>query len=157
MNENYYVQEEDLVKQLQEWKDSAPNIEDRIIPEGLAQNILLIATHLLRHKRFVRYPQQDKDDMRQEAIIKCFKNLKNIDTTKGTAFSYLTRVCWTAYIVYLGNYYKDLNHKKELLVEAIGQIENERGMENVKYLHQLMGQINSTISDFTNKEDCDIE
>lgn len=36
MNENYYVQEEDLVKQLQEWKDSAPNIEDRIIPEGLA-------------------------------------------------------------------------------------------------------------------------
>ena len=35
-NENYYVQEEDLVKQLQVWKDSAPNIEDRIIPEGLA-------------------------------------------------------------------------------------------------------------------------
>ena len=36
MNENYYVQEEDLVRQLQEWKDSAKNIEDRIIPEGLA-------------------------------------------------------------------------------------------------------------------------
>ena len=95
--------------------------------------------------------------MREEAIIKCFKNLKNIDTSKGSVFSYLTRVCWTAYVVYLGNYYKDLNRKKELLVEAIGQIENERGLENVKYLHQLMGQINSTISDFTNKEDCDIE
>lgn len=35
-DKNYYVNESDLVKQLQEWKDSAPNIEDRIIPEGLA-------------------------------------------------------------------------------------------------------------------------
>lgn len=95
--------------------------------------------------------------MRQDAIIKCIKNLKNIDTSKGSIFSYLTRVCWTAYIVYLAKYYKDLNAKKQMLVDAIGNVENERGLENVKYLHQLLGQINNTLSEFSTKEERIIE
>lgn len=59
-----YIEESDLVKQLQAWRDSAKKVEDRTISEDLAKSIMLIATNLLRHKRFVRYSQQDKDDMR---------------------------------------------------------------------------------------------
>ena len=151
-DKNYYVNESDLVNQLQQWKDSAKDIDQRVVPDGLAQNIQLIATHLLRHKKFVRYSQDDKDDMRQDAIIKCIKNLKNIDTSKGSVFSYLTRVCWTAYIVYLAKYYKDLNAKKQMLVDAIVDVENERGLENVKYLHQLIGDISATLGEYENNK-----
>ena len=59
-----YIEESTLVKQLQAWRDSAKKVEDRTISEDLAKSIMLIATNLLRHKRFVRYSQQDKDDMR---------------------------------------------------------------------------------------------
>ncbi len=148
-----YIEESTLVKQLQAWRDSAKKVEDRTISEDLAKSIMLIATNLLRHKRFVRYPQQDKDDMRQNAIVKCFKNLKNIDTKKGTVFSYITRTCWTAYIDYLVRYYKYVNNRRQLVLDTIWKVENEQTFPNIKFLQQLMGQLNSTLSQFVNKED----
>lgn len=144
-DKNYYVKESDLELQLDAWRKSAKNVEDRIVSEQFARNIELIATHLLTHKRFSRYPQQDKDDMKQDAILKCIKNLKNIDTAKGSIFSYLTRVCWTAFIVYLGKYYKNLNERRQLLSDALGTIE---GMENISYIKKLLDSLNETLKPY---------
>jgi len=82
-----------------------------------------IATHLLEHTRFSRYPKQEKDDMRQEGVLKCVKNLKNFNPEKGTIFNYFTRCCWTAYIVHLTEYYKDLNEKRELILAALNNMD----------------------------------
>lgn len=35
-DKNYYVNESDLVNQLQQWKDSAKDIDQRVVPDGLA-------------------------------------------------------------------------------------------------------------------------
>lgn len=50
--------------------------------------------------------------MISDAYVKVVKNLKNIDTSKGTIFNYITRCCWTAFIVYLGKHYKNINKRK---------------------------------------------
>lgn len=79
----------------------------------------LVASHLLEHPRFSRYNPFDKDDMKQEAVLKMTKNLKNFKPEKGKLFSYLTTCCWTAFVIHLANYYKELNKKRELLTQAL--------------------------------------
>lgn len=81
--------------------------------------IYTIADHLLTHKRFMRYPYHEKEEMKQDAVLKCLHNLKNIDTSKGTVFNYFTRTCWTAFITYLAKYYKDMNKKRQMLLAAM--------------------------------------
>lgn len=152
MNKGHFINEQDILEQWGVWKNSAEKLEDRVIPDKLIEQMYVIATHLLEHKRFVRYPYHEKEDMKQEGVLKCMKNLKNYDPTKGKIFSYFTRCCWTAYVVYLAQYYKDLNDKMGLLLEAVQQID-EGGTLNTPYLKKLMGDISSTLSQYKGEGD----
>lgn len=84
-----------------------------------------ISDHLLEHPRFVRYPQHMKDDMRQDAVLKCVRNLKNFNSDKGKLFSYFTTCCWTAFVVYLSKHYKEVNHKRKLVVDALNSLDEK--------------------------------
>lgn len=114
----------------------------------------LVAQHLLEHPRFVRYKQHDKDDMRQEAVVKCMKNLKNFNPDKGKLFSYLTYCCWTAYVVYLAKYYKELNQRRELILDALNNID-EKQLGSINYLKELLGDLQETVEEYKEKEDKD--
>lgn len=57
--------------------------------------------------------------MRQEACLKCIKNLKNLDPTKGDVFAYLTQICWSAYITFLSKYYRRMNREREMMLEGL--------------------------------------
>lgn len=81
----------------------------------LTKQMYVVAEHLLEHPRFVRYNPFDKEDMKQEAVLKMMKNLKNFKPEKGKLFSYLTTCCWTAFVIHLAKYYNELNKKRELL------------------------------------------
>ena len=141
MRKNNFINEKDIIEQWGVWKNSAKNVEDRKVPDKLIEQMYVISSHLLEHQRFVRYPHYEKQDMMQEGVLKCMKNLKNYDPTKGKIFSYFTRCCWTAFIVYLAKYYDDLNEKRELLMEAIDSIDPNSGIQKSAYLQQMVEEI----------------
>ena len=147
MSKSNFVDEKELIEQWQIWKNSATKLEDRKVPDRLIELMYTVAQHLLEHQRFVRYKQQDKDDMKQEAVIKMAKNLKNFKPEKGKLFSYFTYCCWTAYVVYLGKYYKEMNKKREQILEALNNID-EKQLGGIKYLHELLGELQETVNEY---------
>lgn len=89
MKQNF-LEEDDIIEQWNLWKSSSDDIESRVVSEELARQMMTIAEHLLCHERFKRYPTYAKEEMAQDGVVKCMKNLKNYDPSKGKLFSYFT-------------------------------------------------------------------
>ncbi len=88
--------------------------------------MLEVSTHLLTHPRFIRYPQSMKDEMVSDAVLKIIRNLKNMkEEYKDSFFNYFTRTAFTAYVTYLGKHYKEMNHRRELLIDALESVKGE--------------------------------
>lgn len=52
--------------------------------------------------------------------MKIMKNLKNMTEEKHKQFfSYWSCCCWSAFITYLRDHYKEKNHKRRLLMDAL--------------------------------------
>lgn len=151
---NNFIDEQELIEQWQVWKDSAERVEDRKIPARLVEQMYIIAQHLLEHPRFVRYKQQDKDDMKQEAVIKMAKNLKNFNPSKGKLFSYLTYCSWTAFVVYLAQYYKDLNKRREQIMEVLNSID-EKQIGSTRFLKELLEDLKETMNEYGKNDEDD--
>ena len=82
--------------------------------------MLLLARNIMSNKRFVGYPQHMKDEMISDGVMKIIKNLKNMKVEyKESFFAYWTRCVFTAAFVYLSNYYKEKNRKKEMIKDAL--------------------------------------
>ena len=114
----------------------------------------VVADHLLEHQRFVRYPQHMKEDMRQEAVLKCIKNLKNFKPEKGKLFSYFTTCCWTAFVVYLSIHYKEMNQKRQLVVDALNSID-EKQIGSTRFLKELLEDLKETVNEYGKKDEDD--
>ena len=121
--------------------------------ERLAMQILTIAHHLLTHNRFNRYPQYAKDEMRQEAYLKCHRNLKNYNPDKVTLFSYFTRCCWTAFVTYLAKYYKDMNESRQLLMDALSDLEANPDIHSSTYMEELKRRLKDLEYDVSEDDD----
>lgn len=105
---------------------------------------------------FNRYPQHMKDDMVQDGIVKIVKNLKNLKAEKKTGFfSYWTHCVFTAGIVYLAKYYKYINNKRQMILEAIESIESEGEIEVPRYLRELAEQMKAQNGECEELEDND--
>jgi len=89
----------------------------------------MISLRLLNHPSFNRYPQDMKDEMQQEGVLKQVRNLKNLDPSKGSVFAYLTQCCWTAFIVYLGQHYKQLNIKRDMVIKVLMSTEETQDIQ----------------------------
>ena len=77
----------------------------------------------MNHERFKRYPKYAKEEMAQDGVVKCIKNLKNYQPSKGKLFSYFTQCCWSANMDYLNKYYKEMNIRRQLLLDTLETIE----------------------------------
>lgn len=87
-----------------------------------------------------------KEDMRQEAYIKCQKNLKNIDPEKGSLFAYFTTCCWTAFVVYLGKHYEQMNIRRQLILDAMRNLQNEgEHIGNSQYVQNIIKDLEKTL------------
>ena len=106
---------------------------------------------MLTHRSFVRYNYHEKQDMTQEAVLKCVANLKNFKPEKGLIFSYLTRCCWTAFIVYLGKYYKGINRRREEILSVLENLDPSQ-IAATSYLNQLIRDIDETLADYKTKK-----
>lgn len=114
MKEINYIDNNELLLEMEKWQHSAEKPEDRIPSERLGELLLLMHNKILQHRNFNRYRQDLKDEMRSYSlyrIIKC--GLKSFKMDKATPFSYFTRAIFTNYIAVLKKYYTQLNRHQE--------------------------------------------
>ena len=111
-----------------------------------------IAIKLLTHPNFNRYPQDMKDEMKQDAVLKQMKNLKNLDPSKGSLFAYLTQCCWTAFVVYLADHYKQVNLKRDMLMTALHEAEDRNDIQQSAAMKELLKQLEDWQNEQTLKE-----
>ena len=75
--------------------------------------------------------------MCQEGVMKIIQNLKNMrEDKKAGFFSYWTQCIWTAAIVYLKKYYKFINKRRQMILDAMNQIECETNTPFPDYLEE---------------------
>ena len=90
-----------------------------------------------------------KEEMAQDGYIKCHKNLKNYNPAKGTLFSYFTRCCWTAFVTYLVKHYKQMNLKRQLLLDAL---EDAQTSTQTPTTQALIKDLENTIAQYDIEE-----
>lgn len=149
-----FLTNEDIYRDMVLWRDSHSTISERTISDTMADDMLKLIQHLLRHHRFSNYPQWMKDEMRQEAFLKIMKNLKNIkldEDYRGKLFSYWTTCAWTAFIVYLKQHYKYNNTKKKLTLQAIDQVMEDLG--GTEYAQQVREGLNEYLKELEGVEE----
>ena len=114
-----YLTAEDIYQDWVEWKRTG------VVSEKMGRDMLTLAQHVMENRRFVRYREDMKSEMVQEGVLKIMKNLKNMrEEYRGAFFNYWTRCVFTAAVVYLGRYYKDINLKRAVLLDALTAAHN---------------------------------
>lgn len=91
-----------------------------VVTDQLGIYMKAIATHMLGSGSFRGYPQDLKEDMVGEAVLKMMKNLKNLKAEKKQAFfNYLTRCCYCSFITTLSKYYRHKNLIEDLTEQQL--------------------------------------
>lgn len=142
-----YLTSQQIYDQWLIWKETGT------ISEEMGKMMLLLAQKVMTMKYFNRYPQDMKDEMVQEGCAKIMKNLHNMKPEKKSGFfSYWTHCVFTAGMVYLSNYYKQLNNKRQMLMEAISKLESESA-SLPRYLKELAEELNVQHQEYSAIED----
>ena len=125
---NIYLDKDEFKDEIAKWRQSAENVEDRLVHDRLALMILSIPQHLLHSKCFCGYDYHLKEDMMMNAYVKIVKNLKNYNPEFGaSAFKYFSRCCYFAFCETIMKYYKHKNMLEEL-TEAVQHRMKELGL-----------------------------
>ena len=80
--DRWYLKSEEIYEQWLIWKSSAEKVSDRVIPEKLALQVKSIAVRMASSKKYSGYDESLKEDMVGNALVKVFKNLKNMKEEK---------------------------------------------------------------------------
>lgn len=122
--QNFYITSEQIYEQWQIWKCSAVEVKDRIIPDKLALYIKQMAEGITHKSSFVRYNDELKQEMVSDALLKVFRNLKNMkEERKESFFSYISRTIYCSIYTTLGKHYRYINARRKLTDEALQQME----------------------------------
>jgi len=98
-----YVNNKDLLSEIKIYKDSG------VMSEKLGEMILEIANNFSSRGSFAGYTW--RDDLVADGVLTCVKYLKNFDHTKSSnPFSYITQICYHAFL----NYIKTQNKHSEI-------------------------------------------
>lgn len=136
----FYCKNKDLLQELIKWRDSAENVEDRVLSDKLVLTIQAIARKLTNHSNFSRYSNELKDEMVSYAIYKSIKGLKHYNFKFENPFGYFTQACWNSFIIVCGKYYKHLNIKRELIKSSISQMESDNDIHRKKIYNDFIKQ-----------------
>lgn len=99
MKNNMYIDNDELERELEAWRDSASDVEQRVPSERLGQLMMTMHDNVLRHRNFCRYRQDLKEEMKSYSLFRIFKcGLKSFKFGKAKAFSYFTRSIFLNYI-----------------------------------------------------------
>lgn len=142
--ENFYLTNDMIYQEWVKWRDSAVDISQRTIPEKLALYVQQIAKGILLSRRFINYSDEIKEDLVSDAILKVFKNLKNMkEEKKDSFFNYITRTCYCSFYYTLSKHYKYVNARRKLIEASLQQMEPIMSISAMR-LRQMLG-IDDTI------------
>lgn len=142
--ENFYLTNDMIYQEWVKWRDSAVDVSQRTIPEKLALYVQQIAKGILLSRRFINYSDEIKEDLVSDAILKVFKNLKNMkEEKKDSFFNYITRTCYCSFYYTLSKHYKYVNARRKLIEASLQQMEPIMSISAMR-LRQMLG-IDDTI------------
>lgn len=100
---NHYIDNKEFYEEFKQFKENPRNIErvergERpVIPNSIAEKILLICNNLSRKHNFYSY--RFKEEMIGDAVETCIRYIWNFDTEKYTnPFAYFTNVAYYAFV-----------------------------------------------------------
>ena len=82
------------------------------------------------------------------------RNVHNYRKEKGTLFNYLTTVSWSAFVTHLAKYYRDMNHRRELILRALEQTDPSQ-IARTEHLKQLLKELRSDVEEYGGKNEDD--
>ena len=136
--ENFYLTNDMIYQEWVKWRDSAVDISQRTIPEQLALYVQQIAKGILLSRRFVNYSDEIKEDLVSDAILKVFKNLKNMkEEKKDSFFNYITRTCYCSFYYTLSKHYKYVNARRKLIEASLQKMEPIMSISAMRLRHML--------------------
>lgn len=107
---HYYLTNAEIAAEWLEWKKTGR------LSERLCGQLSTIAGHMLKSPKWSGYPQDLREEMASEALLKCLKNLKNVKEDKlGSLFNYFTLCCHCSFVWSVKCHYRRLNAMKALL------------------------------------------
>ena len=110
------IDNEELYREWRKWEASSSVVEERQPSERFGELMIDIADNLLKSPKFSRYPIEDREEMRSEAVYKMLKNLHNVDGAKRKSmFSYFTLCAQCAYLTYLRKKYRRMQVMDEYM------------------------------------------
>lgn len=134
--QNIYLTSDEIYDEWKKWKKTG------VISETMGQQMLTLADHVMKSHSFCGYPYQMKQDMIQEGVIKIMKNLKNMkEEYHGSFFSYWTRCVWTSSIVYLREHYKEVNMRRQMILDKLEELKCDGKSEDVEFIKLLKEQL----------------
>ena len=137
--ENFYLTNDMIYQEWVKWRDSAVDISQRTIPEKLAIYVQQIAKGILLSRRFINYSDEIKEDLVSDALLKVFKNLKNMkEEKKDSFFNYITRTCYCSFYYTLSKHYKYVNARRKLIEASLQKMEPIMSISAMR-LRQMLG------------------
>lgn len=123
-----YATSEQIYAEWVKWRDSAGRPEDRTIPEGLGLIVREIAERMANASKYGGYPRALLEDMAGDAVLKVFRNLKNMkDEKRDSFFNYVTLTVQCSFWTTLAKHYRHANLVREVSLERLLEMDS-RGM-----------------------------
>lgn len=124
MKSTVQIDKQEFLAEMEKWRDSAENPDERVPSERLGQIFLDLHRNVLGHKNFRYYRREIKEEMMSYSIWRVFTTgLKRFDFSRGSnPFSYFTRAAFLNYISVAKKYYSDLNRKQEFVGKALERL-----------------------------------
>ena len=133
---NVYLTSDEIYDEWKQWKETG------VISERMGKQMLTLANRVMTSHHFNGYPQYMKDEMVQEGVIKIIKNLHNMkEEYKSSFFSYWTRCVCTSSIVYLKKHYKDVNKRKQLMLDCLEEMRITNPLLNQGIINNLQKEL----------------
>lgn len=112
-------------KQVQECK--ANDMPKPVVPDYIAQSLMILARKISRKPGFSRYPFVE--DMIGDAILCCFKNIHNFDPKRPSAFPYFTQIVHFSFIQRILREHTALYRTFRAIIERQKELCGEVGTE----------------------------
>lgn len=141
MSKTHYVNNDEFVKALVEYKERLKTNPNERVPEYIGKCILDIATRFASRPNFYAYSY--KEELISDGIENCLQYLTNFDPAKSNnAFAYYTQICYFAFIRRIAREKKQSYIKHRLIqdmpFEAFEQSEfddSELSQSFMSYIH----------------------
>ena len=136
----YYCTSAQLHDELVKWKNSAKNVEDRVISDEFGKMLIMIADKMLNRSEFRNYPKELKEDAKGFFFVKAIKGLKNYNFDFSNAFAYFSTCAWNAYVTVITRHYKQQNIRRDIMKQMLSELETYSGIDSQSSLNNYLKQ-----------------